>query len=101
MAVASEILIWNKEVGFVRIYEGTGDNLLREDIKEGYVDYINIDGLEYSYGEFGECYDPVEGGMAMLTELYQEKFNSTEDVINYLIDNDWIPDEHYIILYAE
>ena len=41
----SDILIWNKDVGFVKINEGTGDNLLYEDKQEGYIDYINYDFL--------------------------------------------------------
>lgn len=98
---ASEILIWNKEIGFIRIYEGDGCNLLPEDEDEGYVDYINIDGLAYDLGEFTECYEPVEGGMAMLTELYQEKFESETEVIQYLIETEWIPDVEYVYLYAE
>lgn len=99
--VASEILIWNKEIGFIRIYEGDGCNLLPEDEDEGYVDYINIDGLAYELGELAECYEPVEGGMAMLTELYQKKFESATEVVQYLIDTDWIPDVEYVILHAE
>lgn len=98
---ASEILIWNKEVGFIRIYEGSGCNLLPEDEDEGYVDYINIDGLAYEFGELVENYEPVEGGMAMLTELYQEKFESVTEVVQYLIDTEWIPDAEYVILHAE
>ena len=99
--VASEILIWNKEVGFIRIYEGSGGNLLPEDEDEGYVDYINIDGLAYEFGELVENYEPVEGGMAMLTKLYQEKFESVTEVVQYLIDTGWIPDAEYVILHAE
>ena len=38
-----EILIWSNETEFIKINEGTGDNLLREDQEEGYVDYINQD----------------------------------------------------------
>lgn len=96
--VSGEILIWNKEIGFIRIDEGTGDNLLYEDVQEGYVDYINIYGLEYRWGELADCYDTIEGGMAMLTELYQDMFNSAQDVINYLIETEWIPDAEYIVL---
>ena len=98
----STILIWNKETGFIRITEGDGCNLLAEDREDGYVDYMNIDGLEYDgFDEFDECYDPVEGGMAMLREMYQEMFNTPKDVIDYLIDGEWIPDVTYTILYAE
>lgn len=100
--VADTILIWNEETEFIRITEGSGCNLLPEDIEEGYVDYINIDGLEYDgFDRLDECYDAVEGGMAMLEELYQDMFKTASDVIQYLIDNGWIPDVNYTILYAE
>ena len=97
----SEILIWNKETGFIRIYEGSGCNLLPEDEEEGYVDYINIDGLAYENGELVEFYDLVEGGMAMLTEYYQDMFYDTKDIIHYLIETEWIPNVDYIILHEE
>ena len=100
--LADTILIWNEKTGFIRITEGSGCNLLPEDEEEGYVDYINVDGLEYDgFESFEECYDPVEGGMAMLTELYQEMFETQSEVIQYLIDAGWIPDVDYAILYAE
>lgn len=98
----SNILIWNIETGFVRITEGDGCNLLSEDKEEGYVDYINIDGLKYDgFDEFDECYDPIEGGMAMLRELYQEMFITVADIIDYLIETERIPDVTYTVLYAE
>ena len=93
----SNILIWNKDVGFIKINEGTGDNLLKEDIKEGYVDYIMIDFVEYDGDEF----EAMDGGQVMLTELYQEKFKSIEDVVDYLIASDEIPDAVYTVLYAK
>lgn len=100
--VPSEILIWNKETKFIKISEGTGDNLLREDIAEGFVDYMCIDGLEYDIsGELTESYDPVEGGFCMLKELYQEKFKDEKDVIKYLKETDWIPDVRYTVLFAK
>lgn len=99
--VSSNILIWNEDVGFIKINEGTGDNLLPEDEEEGYVDYIMVDGAEYNGYELVESYDSCEGGQAMLTEMYQEMFDSAEDVIAYLIDCGWIPDVDYTILYAE
>lgn len=96
----SSILIWSEDVGFIRINEGTGDNLLREDIDEGYVDYIMVDGLEYDGYELFESYDAVEGGQVLLTEMYQDMFETVSDVIQYLIDGCWIPDVKYTILYA-
>lgn len=98
----STILIWSKETGFVRITEGSGDNLLYEDIIEGYVDYINIDGLEFDgFDSFEESYDVIEGGMAMMRRMYQEQFRRTQDVIDYLIYEDFLPRAKYVILYEE
>lgn len=93
----SDLLLWNETEGFIRIGEGTGDNLLKEDIADGYVDYINLDFLKYHEGELKE----QDGGMVMLKELYQEKFATTYDLINYLIVEEEIPDCHYMILTAE
>ena len=94
---ASNILIWNEDVGFVRINEGNGSNLLDEDEEEGYVDYIMLDFLEY------DGYDMIEndGAQVMLCEMYQEKFNSVEEVVKHMIDCNWIPDTEYTVLYAE
>lgn len=95
--MVSNILIWNERVGFVRINEGTGDNLLSEDEANGYVDYIMIDFITYDGNDFIE----EDGAQAMLTEMYQDKFENEEEVVQYLIDTDWIPDEDYTYLYAE
>lgn len=55
----------------ILLEEGTGDNLLDEDMREGYVDYLNwssytmslfADGLDVPEAEFS----PVDGGMIML-----------------------------------
>ena len=95
--MVGNILIWNERVGFVRINEGTGDNLLSEDEANGYVDYIMLDFMEYDGMELIE----TDGAQAMLTEMYQEKFESKTEVVQYLIDTDWIPDVDYVYLYAE
>lgn len=95
--MVGNILIWNERVGFVRINEGTGDNLLSEDEANGYVDYIMIDFITYDGNDFIE----EDGAQAMLTEMYQDKFENEEEVVQYLIDTDWIPDEDYTYLYAE
>lgn len=65
----------------VRISEGTGDNLLDEDIDAGYVDYIY-------YEQYDMEYDIVEadGGMIMLTELFRDKFTCTKDCIPNVLD---------------
>ena len=60
----------------IYISEGTGDNLLFEDIEEGYVDYINYE--IYMFGN-GICED--DGGMIMLRELFRDKYSCTADCI--------------------
>lgn len=100
MSTPSNILIWHQNIGFIQILEGSGDSLLPEDEEEGYVDYMLVDGYDFNGYELVECYDCVEGSQVMLRELYQDMFQSAEDVVKYLINEDWIPDEEYIILYA-
>ena len=95
--MVSNILIWNKQIGFIRINEGTGDNLLPEDETEGYVDYIMLDFIDYDGVDFTE----TDGAQVMLTEMYQEKFENEAEVVDYLIDTDWIPDVDYVYLYVE
>lgn len=95
--MVSNILIWHKEVGFPRINEGTGANLLSEDEEQGFVDYIMLDFLKYNGYDFEEC----DGAQVMLTELYQEKFKAVDEVINYLINTEWIPNYEYQVLFAE
>lgn len=99
--MVSDILIWNKETNFIKINEGTGDNLLKEDIAVGYVDYIVVEGAAYDGTDLVKSYEPFEGGFLYLYKLYQEMFNTAEEVIQYLIDADFIPDVDYVILYAE
>lgn len=92
---ASNILIWNKEVGFVRINEGNGSNLLPEDSREGYVDYIVMDFMEFDGLELVE----TDGAQVMLCELYQEKFKTGKDVVQHLVNTGFIPGVEYTFLY--
>lgn len=93
--MSSNILIWNEKVGFIKINEGSGENLLPEDEVQGYVDYIMLDYIEYDGYDFVEA----DGAQVMLAEMYQEKFGDATDVVQYLIDSDWIPDEDYTYLH--
>ena len=78
----------------VKISEGSGDNLLDEDIEAGYVDYIYYD----TYA-MGATLDELDGGMVMLTELFQEKFTCTKDAIPYVLDMAYGSDSlKYIVL---
>ena len=95
--MSSNILIWSKEIGFIRINEGNGTNLWPEDEEQGYVDYIMLDFLDYDGYELAE----TDGTQVMMSEMYQEKFKNAREVIKYLIDCSWIPDAEYIILYGD
>lgn len=94
--MVSNILLWNKKIGFIRINEGSGDNLTEEDIKEGYKDYIMLDFIDYDGYDFNE----FDGGQIMLNALYQDMFEDEQEVVNYLIGNNEIPNEEYYYLYA-
>lgn len=95
--MSSNILIWSKEIGFIRINEGNGTNLWPEDEEQGYVDYIILDFLDYDGYELAE----TDGTQVMMSEMYQEKFKNAREVIKYLIDCSWIPDAEYTILYGD
>ena len=64
------------------VYEGTGDNLLQEDIDEGYVDYLNYD----YYGSIEDIAEdsPIDGGMILLKKLYQDM--TFEEIIQQVND---------------
>ena len=65
----------------IRISEGTGDNLLDEDIEAGYVDYIYYDQHATQIG-----LPEIDGGQIMLTKLFQEQFTCTKDAIPNVLD---------------
>jgi hypothetical protein len=65
----------------IRISEGTGDNLLDEDMDAGYVDYIY-----YEQYELGPDIRDVDGGQIMLTKLFREQFTCTKDCIPNVLD---------------
>ena len=59
-----------------RISEGDGGNLLKEDIENGYVDYIY-----YEIYNADDLDNEIDGGMILLKEYFQDKYKSTEDAI--------------------
>lgn len=65
----------------VKVAEGTGDNLTEDDIETGYIDYIYYDTYSMD-GDIQEC----DGGMIMLTELFQETYESTEAAVPAVLD---------------
>ena len=65
----------------IRIDEGSGDNLTDDDIAQGYVDYIY-----YEVYNVQQDLPAVDGGIIMLTEWFQEKFESTKEAIPAVLD---------------
>lgn len=64
------------EKQIVCIAEGSGDNLLPEDIKEGYADYIYYEQYELHNG-----FPEIDGGQVLLKELFRERYGCTQDCI--------------------
>lgn len=65
----------------IRIDEGSGDNLTDDDIAQGYIDYIY-----YEVYNVQQDLPEVDGGTIMLTEWFQEKFESTKEAIPAVLD---------------
>ena len=65
----------------IRIDEGSGDNLTNDDIDQGYIDYIY-----YEVYNVQQDLPEVDGGIVMLTELFQNKFKSVKDAIPSVLD---------------
>lgn len=78
----------------IRISEGSGDNLLEEDIKAGFVDYIY-----YEQYDLGPTINEADGGQIMLYKAFQKQYTSTKDCIPDVLEMaygiDGIP---YIVL---
>lgn len=69
------------EQQIIRISEGSGDNLTDDDMACGYVDYIYYESHSREPG-----LPEVDGGMIMLSELFQKKFKSTTEAIPAVLD---------------
>lgn len=65
----------------IRISEGTGDNLLPEDVEAGYVDYIY-----YEQYELETDIQSVDGGMILLKELVRDKYGCLADCLKDVLE---------------
>lgn len=65
----------------IMIAEGTGDNLSREDIADGYVDYINYE--QYTVEQDFPQYD---GGMILKTKHLSDIYSTLKDAIPDVLD---------------
>ena len=63
------------------ISEGSEDNLLKEDYKEGYRDYIN-----YTVYSLEDDMPEVDGGMMLLKEYVQTKYKNLSECLPDLMD---------------
>lgn len=65
----------------IHISEGSGDNLLQEDIENGYVDYIY-----YEQYELGADVMEMDGGQILLKEMLRDKYRCMEECIPEILD---------------
>lgn len=65
----------------IRIAEGTGDNLFKEDLNEGYVDYIYYEQYELMSG-----IESTDGGLILLAEPCREKYKCLADSVPDVLD---------------
>ena len=65
----------------IRVSEGTGDNLLEEDIEEGYKDYILYEVFDVNDFFTQEQIDSCDGGMIMYEELVRDKFRNLKECL--------------------
>ena len=67
-------LIYTVQDGvFINFEEGTGDNLLPEDIEAGYVDYINWESFKINrHDAYDVSIEQDDGGMLLLKEYYAD-----------------------------
>lgn len=83
---ASEVIYVPARNEIVYISEGSGDNLLHEDIAAGYVDYIYIEAISCDGG-----LSESDGGQCLLAQLFRDKYSSTKecipDVLDFLYDD--------------
>ena len=65
----------------IRVSEGTGDNLLEEDIEEEYKDYILYEVFDVNDFFTQEQIDSCDGGMIMYEEFVRDKFRNLKECL--------------------
>ncbi|MCM1222194.1 MAG: hypothetical protein NC548_47765 [Lachnospiraceae bacterium] len=65
----------------IQISEGTGDNLLPEDITDGYVDYIY-----YEQYQLSPNIENIDGGQVLLKEMFRDKYTCTADSLKDVLE---------------
>lgn len=72
--------------------EGTGDNLLDEDIKEGYVDYV----MTTIYKREGEDIEVLDSGQIMFKKLVKDM--TFDEFVKQAVGYYYTEQEQYILL---
>lgn len=99
--VVDSILLWvRSRQKLLMIQRGTGDNLLREDIDNGYVDYVL-----YSVFEFGEIgidqeldLELVDSGQMLLTSVCEDVRSEIPGVYRMAFDTrEWDNDDVVVL----
>lgn len=89
-----------KNQNLLIITEGTGDNLFPEDIKRGYVDYINWSTCKFSPDPEDTfelpSFKEVDGGMVMF-RWYVTEASFTEIISKALFDAGIVTEDIYIV----
>lgn len=80
----------------LRVAEGSGDNLIYEDVDEGYVDYIYYEIYEPEYG-----FPEVDGGMITKKELLVDTYGIMEEAIAEVIQFHWGCEIEYVVMKEE
>lgn len=72
------MMVYMPESGlFINAVEGTGDNLLPEDMEEGYVDYVYITIYKWNGDELEE----FDGSMMLLKEPFEDKYKNDNEAL--------------------
>ena len=79
---------------YLYISEGAGDNLLQEDLDQGYVDYLN-----WSVGDTADdALSQNEGGMLMFRSLIANRPNRLVDLIRPVLDDSGLVDTEEVFV---
>lgn len=76
----------------ITVVEGTGDNLLPEDEKEGLVDYL----MSSIYKQEGDELILEDGGQIMSTHYFTDM--ETDEIVRRVLEYWEVSDEDYVIL---
>lgn len=91
------VIYVKKEEKIICISEGDGCNLSKDDIANGYVDYLYYDIYDPQYIE-----DVMDGGMALCEKPIPEEFSDISEVVSRVLDLHYGTDKlSYIILSGE